>query len=261
MRKTIMLPFLLIAASSSAASNESNVAVNINSYEDAASYINTAFYMGSKKNCWDLDYEKNKVEDFFGSAQLAKYNKTEFYNKTIELKSYSCDVLSSIIDMVGGNKNAILKKYPLTQKAEPITVNNKSDWKKLPTNNPVFYTQNGFSKVALTINNMGNNEITLFTVNSSCGPNTKRDRISGVSYMYANKVLIKFSYICNGDKQSMFFAESHKGKGYISSEFQRKNEVCYGLNREIKGLCFSAVGFNKAKSKLSEIQDERSSAL
>lgn len=156
--------------------------------------------------------------------------------------------------MVHSNKRKILTNYSKDIQAQPV-----SNWKKLSSIKPIFYSQNGGSKAILSINAQNLPEVTLLLVNSNCDADNKT--IKGESFMYVNKKLIKFGYVCSGNKESIFFAQSNKGKKYIQDQFMDKEEVCYAYKKEIKGLCFGAIGFRKSKSSLLKIQNERNSAI
>jgi hypothetical protein len=101
-----------------------------------------------------------------------------------------------------------------------------SDWKELPSGNTGFYTENKTvgSRVILSdiATGSGIMSVALFTINSKC---TNRDG-TGEAYMHINKV-----------------------------------EVCYSFKKELKGLCFSAIGFDAVSTKLSDIIAGRNNAL
>ncbi|MGI2098565.1 hypothetical protein [Shewanella glacialipiscicola] len=252
MIRVLLILFLISLSTHYAKANELNV--SINSYSDAAAYIKAAYYNGLDKKCWDSNTTQRKVVAFLGSEGLDDKHENNLFKKSTELKPFDCNVLASVINMVHSNKNSILAKYPKTQKTTA-----SPDWKKLPSNNPVFYSQNGGSKAILSINDRNSPEISLLTVNSNCDLNSKSKQ--GESFMYVNKTLVKFGYVCNGDMQSIFFAKSQKGKEYILKEFEGKSKVCYALKEEIKGLCFGAIGFKSSKRELFNIKKQRDAAI
>ncbi|CAM4251007.1 hypothetical protein [Pseudoalteromonas maricaloris] len=252
MIRVLLILFLISLSTHYAKANELNV--SINSYSDAAAYIKAAYENGLDKKCWDFNTTQRKVVAFLGSEELDDKHENNLSKKSTELKPFDCNVLASVIDMLHSNKNVILAKYPKPQKSEAA-----SDWKKLPSNNPVFYSQNGGSKAILSINERNSPEISLLTVNSNCDLNSRSKQ--GESFMYVNKTLVKFGYVCNGDMQSIFFAKSQKGKEYILKEFEDKSKVCYALKEEIKGLCFSAIGFKSLKRELLNIKKQRDTAI
>ncbi|MDN3486833.1 hypothetical protein QL989_15925 [Pseudoalteromonas sp. APC 3224] len=252
MIRVLLILFLISLSTHYAKANELNV--SINSYSDAAAYIQAAYDNGLDKKCWDSNATQRKVVAFLGSEGLDDKHENNLSKKSTELKPFDCNVLASVIDMVHSNKNAILTKYPKNQKTTTAP-----DWNKLPSNNPVFYSQNGGSKAILSINDRNSLEISLLTVNSSCDLNSKSKQ--GESFMYVNKTLVKFGYVCNGEMQSIFFAKSQKGKEYILKEFEDKSKVCYALKEEIKGLCFGAIGFKSSKRELLNIMKQRDAAI
>ena len=136
-----------------------------------------------------------------------------------------------------------------------------SDWKKLPNKNTAIYTENknfGARVILSDINTgIGIMGLSLLTVNSKC----INRGATGEAYMYVNKTLVKLDFVCTNSGVSMYFAKSQKGKDYIFREFTYKKEVCYSFKKDIKGICFSAVGFGKASKKLSKIIVKRNNAL
>ena len=137
-----------------------------------------------------------------------------------------------------------------------------SDWKKLPNKSTGYYTENrsiGSQVILSDVNTgIGIMGLSLLTVNSKC---TAGRGAKGEAYLYVNKTLVKFDFVCTDVGMSMYFGKNQKGKDYIFSEFTYKNEVCYSFKNTIKGACFSAIGFGKATKILSKIIVERSNAL
>jgi hypothetical protein len=136
-----------------------------------------------------------------------------------------------------------------------------SDWKELPKGNTGFYTENKSvgSRVILSDITTGTGimDVALFTVNSEC---TNRGD-TGEAYMYINNVLVQISFVCTESGMSMYFGKNEKSKNYIFSEFIKKSEVCYSVKKELKGLCFSAIGFDAVSTKFSNIIVERNNAI
>jgi hypothetical protein len=136
-----------------------------------------------------------------------------------------------------------------------------SDWKELPSGNTGFYTENKTvgSRVILSdiATGSGIMSVALFTINSKC---TNRDG-TGAAYMHINKVLVQMNFVCTESGMSMYFAKSEQGKDHIFNEFTKKVEVCYSFKKELKGLCFSAIGFDAVSTKLSDIIAGRNNAL
>ncbi len=136
-----------------------------------------------------------------------------------------------------------------------------SDWKELPNGFTGFYTENtsAGSRVILSdiTTGQGIMEVALYTVNPKCGEHGA----TGEAYMYINNTLVQMSFLCTENGMSMYFGKNERGKDYIFTEFTKNNDVCYSFKKELKGLCFSAAGFNYASKKLSSMIIERNNAL
>ncbi len=137
-----------------------------------------------------------------------------------------------------------------------------SDWKQLPGNYVGYYTENKkFSESRAILSDIktghGIMDIALKTVNSKC----LKKNLSGFEYFYINNTLVKMQYFCTSDGTSIYIGSSQKAKDYIFTEFNKMTEVCFSLKKDTKGMCFSAIGFNDASAKLSDLIIERSNAL
>lgn len=138
-----------------------------------------------------------------------------------------------------------------------------SDWKKISSSASItgFFTENKVSgsKVILSDITTGNElmAVSLFSVSSNC----PSGRGTGNAYMYVNHNLVAMNFVCTSPGKAMYIGKNKKGKDYIFLEFINKSEVCYAFKKGIKGLCFSAMGFDAASRKLSDILVERGNAL
>lgn len=137
--------------------------------------------------------------------------------------------------------------------------NIRHSWKRVNMNEVAYYSQNGMSKVMLSHHLVKDIDVSLYTVNSSCTPIYKN--ISGEAFFYINKTNVAFNYACISEGTALFWAKNIEGRKYLVKEFKDKNEVCYGQNKEIKGLCFNAIGFNDALQKLNQSLHENENAL
>lgn len=248
----ILVPFAFTLVAFSVKSNE--LVISIDSYSDAIAYIEAAYRLGFKNKCWASNTIKKKVDLFIENENSKTKYVANIFEKIDELKGQNCEVLSSIIEMVAENKIKILAKYPTT-----TDLPNESDWKKLPDIDPIYYTENWGSKAILTINHQNYPEVRLLTVNPSC--NLLQGSTEGKSFMYVNKKMVSFAYVCGENQKAVFFALNKEGKDYILRQFKEKATVCYALTSEVKGLCFSANGFNESKKKILEVIRERNLAI
>jgi len=136
-----------------------------------------------------------------------------------------------------------------------------SDWKELSKGGTGFYTENKSvgSRVILSdiTTGQGIMDVALLTVNSKCSSRG----VVGEAYMYINSALVQMNFICTDPGTSMYFGKTDKGKDHIFRDFIQKREVCYSFKKELKGLCFSAIGFDAASRNLSDIIVERNNAL
>lgn len=255
-RKYLAVFLLLIMGGAFAKTIEEGV--NINSFMDAVSYLKAAIDLGANKGCFDSELYANSISVFLDGDTKYEIDPDNYQNKVREMQNYHCVSYSTIVDSIHGVKDKIFERYGSEYESAKKP---ESDWKKLPTINPVYYTQDGASKVALSVGNDNHIAISMFSVNPDCDESSAKKQKIGQSFMYINKVLVKLGFLCNGTHQSIYFPSTKQGRIFLLEQFSKSKEVCFGLDNEIRGICFSAIGFNEAKAKLMKVQDERKNAL